>query len=274
MVDITKISSLTNLNTSTGTKASSGTGTDPLASKGGGQSAEDLRDQFLKILLTQMQNQNPLDPMDTKEMTGQLAQFSSLEQQINTNSKLDSMLTAMNSTASTSAFNYIGQTAELNSKNTILEDGKADWNYTISNPAETVTIKVSDASGKVLYSKDMKDIPSGTYSFVANKDDFSSAVAEGQVLTFSVTAKHITGVAIRSDISTTVKVDGVESGPKGISLRAGGLLFSMDDVLRFKTAPVATPTPTPSPTPASTPPVVATTPETAPETIPETEIAA
>lgn len=252
MVDITKISSLTNLGGSSGTKATSGTGTDakPTAN---GQSAEELRDQFLKILLTQMQNQNPLDPMDTKEMTGQLAQFSSLEQQINTNSKLDSMLTAMNSTASTSAFNYIGQTAELNSKNTVLEDGKADWNYTVNNEAETVTIKVSDATGKVLYSKDMKNVPSGTYSFVANKDDFSSPVAEGQVLTFSVTAKHITGVAIRSDISTTVKVDGVESGADGIHLRAGGLLFSLDDVLKFKTIAPAPTTPTTTSTTETTP---------------------
>ena len=55
-----------------------------------------------------------------------------------------------------------------------------------------------------------------------------------------ITATDIANKKITNEISTTVKVDGVESGPKGIDLRAGGLLFGLGDVTRFKT--VAAPT--------------------------------
>lgn len=62
------------------------------------------KDQFVKLLITQMQNQDPMDPMDGKDLAAQLAQFSSVEQLININTKLDtftSMLTAAPSTTGT-----------------------------------------------------------------------------------------------------------------------------------------------------------------------------
>jgi flagellar basal-body rod modification protein FlgD len=235
MIDIVKTSNLTNLGTTTGTRAQSGTADSGATATAGGQSADDLRNQFLGILLTQMQNQNPLDPMDTKEFTGQLAQFSSLEQQINTNSKLDNLVTAMNSNASTAAFNYIGQTAEVDSKMSIVEDGKLDWKYTVPSNVDNLTLKVKDSTGKVVYSKDIKSVESGTYNFSAETKDLDGSFTDGQILTFEVSGKDANGKNITSNISTTVKVDGIESSPTGIDLRAGGLLFSLDDVLRFKT---------------------------------------
>jgi branched-chain amino acid transport system ATP-binding protein len=120
MVEIVRVSGFNNLNGPTsGTRVSAQAEAPASASK---KKAEDLNNQFLSMLLTQMQNQNPTDPMDTKELTAQLAQFSSLEQQISTNEKLDNLITASNSNASTAAFGYIGQTAELKSNMTALEN--------------------------------------------------------------------------------------------------------------------------------------------------------
>ena len=249
MVDITKTSSLTTLGSTTGKKATSGTASTTTGSTATNPSdPETLKSQFLNILLTQMQNQNPLDPMDTKEFTGQLAQFSSLEQQINTNSKLDNLVTAMNSNASTSAFNYIGQTAELNSKDSAVTDGSVNWNYTVDTAAKSLTIKVKDADGKVLFTKDLSDVASGTYSFKAVQADLNSTVTDGQVLSFEVAGKDATDKAVTSSISTVVKVDGVESSSSGIDLRSGGLLYGLDDVIRFKTVAATTPTTTPTTT--------------------------
>jgi flagellar basal-body rod modification protein FlgD len=64
------------------------------------------KDQFVKLLVAQMQNQDPLNPMDGKDLAAQLAQFSSVEQLMNVNTKLDSiaqLLTPASSTSSTSA---------------------------------------------------------------------------------------------------------------------------------------------------------------------------
>lgn len=241
-VDIVKVSSLPNLGSTDGTKVQSGSGKTPDKTKADEENAELLKNQFLGILLTQMKNQNPLDPMDTKEFTGQLAQFSSLEQQINTNDKLNNLLTAVQSSAASSAFSYIGQTAEIDSKLTVVEDGAVDWNYAVKTNADTVNVKIKDSKGKVLYEKDLGAVTSGTYSLNATKAELGSTLENGEVLTLEVTAKNSAGVKVPINISTTVKVDGVESGANGIELRSGGLLYGLDDVLRFKTT---APTPTP-----------------------------
>lgn len=243
MVDNVKISPLPYLGTTTGTKATSGAGDAVDGGTDKPNEAEKLQTQFLSILLTQMKNQNPLDPMDTKEFTGQLAQFSSLEQQITTNSKLDNMLTSLQSSASTAAFGYIGQTAELGSNMTVVQDGVADWNYALPNNAETVTIKIKDSNGKVVYEKEEKNVVSGTYSFSAKPEDFDGEVKDGDILKMEITAKHVTGTAIKADISTNIKVEGVETTASGIYLRSSGLLYGLDDVLRFTaTKPVTPPT--------------------------------
>src|SRR5450432_3062771 len=72
-------------------------------------------DTFLKILTAQIQNQDPLQPMDSAQFTQQLVQFSGVEQQIKANTSLDKLLTASQSTAGASLSGYLGQTAEINS---------------------------------------------------------------------------------------------------------------------------------------------------------------
>lgn len=251
MVDITKVSSLSSLTTSTGTKITSGkaaaedTGTKDAS---GADTASDLKNQFMSILLTQMQHQNPLDPMDTKEFTGQLAQFSSLEQQIDTNSKLDKMVTAMGSNASTAAFGYIGQNAEVNSKMSVVEDGAVDFKYALGSDVKSGTIKLKDQNGTVVFEQNLNDVDSGTYSLNVSGADFKSAVANGQILTLEVAGTDANDKAVSTDISTTMKVDGVETSSDGVNLRSGGLLFGLSDVLKFTSITPAVATGT---TPAS-----------------------
>lgn len=245
MVDITRISALNNLSSTTtgGTRAtSSSSTTDSSSTSSATKKAEELQSQFLKILLTQMQNQNPTDPMDTKELTGQLAQFSTLEQQITTNAKLDQLISASGSNASTAAFGYIGQTAELSSPMTAIEDDTADWKYALASNADKLSIKVKDEQGRVVYEKTDTNVQSGTYSMTLNKSDMAYALDNGQVLTLSITATDQTGKSVSSEISTTVKVDGVESSSDGIDLRSGNLIYGLSDVKRFKSAATATTT--------------------------------
>ena len=242
MVDIIRVNGFNSLNGPTAGTRVATTNSSDSASSASKKKAEDLNNQFLSMLLTQMQNQNPTDPMDTKELTAQLAQFSSLEQQISTNEKLDNLITASNSNASTAAFGYIGQTAEIKTNMTALENGEADWQYALNGNADKINIKIKDDKGRVVYEKNDTNIPSGTYSVTAKKADFAFPVENGQVLKLEITATDKINKKISNEISTTVKVDGVESGPSGIDLRAGGLLFGLGDVTRFKsvtTAPTA-----------------------------------
>jgi flagellar basal-body rod modification protein FlgD len=241
MVDITRVSGINNLNTSTtsGVRVPK-TDTSTTGGANGAQNrAEELQTQFLKILLTQMQNQNPTDPMDTKEFTGQLAQFSSLEQQITTNSKLDQLVESIGANASTAAFGYIGQTAELGSNLTSLENNAADWKYALNGNADKINIKIKDEQGRVVFEKSDRNIQAGTYSLNALKSDFTYPVENGQVLKLEITATNQQGAKVRTETSTSVKVDGVESGPDGIELRSGNLLFNLGDVKRFRSQSTA-----------------------------------
>jgi flagellar basal-body rod modification protein FlgD len=227
----------------TGTKAvinSGDTKTDSKTSDAQ-KKADDLQKQFLNILLTQLKNQNPLDPMDTKEFTGQLAQFSSLEQQINTNVKLDTLLDSIQNNAASSAFTYIGKEADIASSMTTYQNGSADWTYELPTNAKKVTIKVLDSSGNVLHQQSMSNVTSGSYGLQVNASDLNPPPAEGSVLTLSIDAVGADEKAIEAAISTTVMIDGVETGENGVDMRAGGLLFGLNDISKIRT---------PQPTPA------------------------
>lgn len=234
MVDITQISTSGTLNTSSGVKVtspSSGT-TDTAAA----DSVDKFKQQFMSILLTQMQNQNPLDPMDTKEFTGQLAQFSSLEQQVTMNSKLDSLLGAIQTSSVATSFGYIGQTVELETPMTTFQGGSADWTYAFNKDAAEMVVKVKNESGQTVYEQTMSNVDSGTYSLSLTQEDLSGTVPEGSVLTLSIEAKDVNGDKIDMETTTTVKVDGIESGEDGISIRSGNLVFEAGDIRKVISA--------------------------------------
>ncbi len=259
MANITQISGSSDLSTLSGTKLSSSSSTTSSTSTTTDSSktkSDQLKNQFLNILLTQMQHQNPLDPMDTKEFTGQLTQFSALEQQIDTNTKLDTMVSALKQNTVTTAFNYIGQYVDLNNATTAMQNNAAHWTYALPADAANVNLKITDASGKTLYSGAMQNtsggssISKGTYNFDITNADLTTAQADGTVLKFEVTAtdakgKPVTGTdgkAIVPTIHTTVKVESVQSDSTGTYLQAGGILFAIGDVKKIVTAPTTTTT--------------------------------
>lgn len=253
MASITQISTATDFSATSGTKVGTGTTTSTSSgSSAASDNATKLKNQFLTILLTQMQHQNPLDPMDTKEFTGQLTQFSSLEQQIDTNSKLDGLLSTLSKNNLTSAFNYIGQYVDLDTETTAVQNGAANWSYSLPKEAKSVAVKVTDSSGVAVYNSTLQNtnggnITAGTYALGLTSADLPASVTNGAPLKLTITALGADGKAITTDIHTTVKVDSVQSTDKGIYLQAGGIVFEMTDVKKIVPAPTQ-----PTTTPATT----------------------
>lgn len=250
MANITQLSTSTDLSNLSGTKITSPATTSNSSTTAATKSATDLKNRFLSILLTQMQHQNPMDPMDTKDFTAQLTQFSSLEQQIDTNSKLDGLLSSLKQSTLSSAFGYIGQYVDLNNSTSTMQSGKANWTYALPKDAANVNVKITDASGKTVYSGAMKntsggsDMTAGTYNFGIENADLTKAQADGAVLKFSITATDKTGAAITPTVHTTVKVESVQSDKDGTYLQAGGILFAIGDVQKIVAAPKDTTTTT------------------------------
>lgn len=167
-------------------------------------------DEFLILLTTQLQNQDPLNPTDTDKFTDQLVQFSQVEQQINTNQKLDTLLVNELNNNAGLALNYVGLDITYPSTE-IGFDGinSNEITYVLPEAAGTAKINIRDEAGEVIYSADVsgvegtqkftwdgknsggETVPAGTYGFTIDALDFDNKAIENIP---TVVTGHVTGV--------------------------------------------------------------------------------
>lgn len=114
----------------------------------------DNYDTFLVLLTAQLQNQDPLAPMDSTQFTQQLVQFSQVEQQIRTNEQLEGLVGQYQAASAGAALSYIGKSAIVEGNETIFaggEDATANWAYRLDDPADSVKIKIKNSSGATVF---------------------------------------------------------------------------------------------------------------------------
>ena len=107
-------------------------------------------DNFLTMLTTQLQNQDPLSPLDSTEFTNQLVQFSQLEQQINQSGKIDDLIALQKSAEAAAALGYLGNEVEMISAVTMLDGGSAKFAYHMPIDAKTSKITIFDNEGNIV----------------------------------------------------------------------------------------------------------------------------
>jgi len=120
--------------------------------------------EFLQLLTTQLQNQDPLSPMDTNQFTQQLVMFAQVEQQMNTNNSLSTLVTLQQGAQATQALALVGATVVVNGSSEQLSNGQATWTLNASKPA-AATITIADSTGRTAYS--------GTFSVNAGSQSFT-----------------------------------------------------------------------------------------------------
>jgi flagellar basal-body rod modification protein FlgD len=183
---------------------------------------------FLTLLTTQLKNQNPLDPLDTNQFTSQLVQFASVEQQINMNQQLTTLVAMQKATQTTSAMSFLGSTATVDGSSTALASGRASWSFSADKPS-TGTVSIKDSTGQTAYS--------GTFALNAGSQNFTwdgrgnngTQWPDG-TYTLSITAKDASGQAVA--VSTTVNgtVDAVDLTQNPPTLKIGGQSFGLDKI--------------------------------------------
>lgn len=135
-------------NTGAGTGAPSASPAAQTASTAGATLAGNFND-FLKLLMTQLQNQDPTSPLDTNQFTSQLVQFASVEQQINANTNLTQLIQLTQGEQVLQASNLVGKQVIVQSDHIPLENGAGHVNFTASS-AQPVAISIfSDAGTKI-----------------------------------------------------------------------------------------------------------------------------
>ncbi|MEZ5930539.1 MAG: flagellar hook capping FlgD N-terminal domain-containing protein [Alphaproteobacteria bacterium] len=167
-------------------------------------------DDFLKLLTTQLQNQDPTSPMDADEFTRQLVQFSSVEQQIKSNETLGELASLMQAEKLSQSVSYLGAEVEVEGNVFGLgEDGVATLHYELERPANTVLIRISDEFGRTLALKP-GEIGSGPQSLTWDGRGDNGVQYSDGVFKFEVIAQSIEGDPIDATTKISGTVDSVE----------------------------------------------------------------
>ena len=190
-------------------------------------------DTFLKLLTSQLQNQDPLSPMDSNQFTQQLVMYSQVEQQITTNDNLSSLIALQKSAAGANAVSYLGRTAYTQGGNTSLADGAANWRYTLPNDAATVTLTVTDANGRTVYTG-TGDKTLGDHDFAWDGKNNAGIVQPAGTYTLAVTAKKADGTKLTPTVNGVGVVKEVDMSGVDPKVTVGAREVSLSEVVGLK----------------------------------------
>jgi flagellar basal-body rod modification protein FlgD len=188
-------------------------------------------DTFLTLLTTQLKNQDPTAPMDSNQFTQQLVEFSQVEQQINTNTNLNTLITQGQSQIGTYATSYLGKSVSVTNGNAALSNGQANWTYTLGTAASQALLTVSDANGKVVYAG-TGGTAQGANPFNWNgQDNNGNQLADG-TYTLAVTAKAADGSAVTSNVSSQGVVSEIDMSSGTPKLVVNGMELGLGDIAK------------------------------------------
>jgi flagellar basal-body rod modification protein FlgD len=105
---------------------------------------------FLTLLTTQLQNQNPLDPLDTNQFTQQLVQFAGVEQQLKTNDQLGTLVSLQQTAQSTQALGFVGKTAMVDGSTATMTNGSANWILGVKTDSN-VNVSITNSTGQTVF---------------------------------------------------------------------------------------------------------------------------
>jgi flagellar basal-body rod modification protein FlgD len=185
---------------------------------------------FLTLLTTQLKNQDPTSPMDTNQFTQQLVEFSGVEQQINTNNNLQTLISLQTSSETVAALPMVGKTIQYNESTAPLSSGQASFTYTLPTNAAAANLLVEDANGNIVY-QTTADTSAGSHSFLWNGQNISGTTSPDGAYSLAVVAADATGKAISATVTATGTVDGVSVNNNVPTFDIGGIKVPMSDLL-------------------------------------------
>ena len=197
---------------------------------------------FLTLLTTQLQNQNPLEPLDTNQFTEQLVAFAGVEQQLRTNDQLESLLALQKVGYNVTALGFVGAHVTVDGSETELRDGLAVWYLSSPTPA-TAHIEIQDKDGNAIYTE-TKTLDATTQPFQWTGKTSSGTMAPDGTYKVVVTALDASGQPVQIGTSFSGVVDQVDVSGEEPLLLIGATLTTMDKIRSVERL-VETPPPQP-----------------------------
>ena len=191
----------------------------------------DTYNNFLLLLTKQLQNQDPLNPMDTAQFTQQLVGFSQVEQQIASNKSLEKLIGLQSSTNAFGAVSFLGNEVAVDSDHLSLKGGKAKFQYEIDQAASKAMMTVIDSTGKVVLVQEANR-GVGTYNVDWNgKDAFGNQLPDGEYRV-AVAYSDDQGKTYQAKITSYGVVDSTEIADGEVKLFVGSVGFPLDKILK------------------------------------------
>ncbi len=158
-------------------------------SSGSTSAAQDTQDQFLKLLVTQMKNQDPLNPMDNAQVTSQMAQLSTVTGIEKLNTTLQTMSTALGAAQSLQAAGMIGRSVLAPGSSLALSSsGTASGGFALDQPVDSVVVTIKNSAGAVVHTATMGAQQAGNVLFQWDGATDSGGTAAPGTYTFEVSA--------------------------------------------------------------------------------------
>jgi flagellar basal-body rod modification protein FlgD len=184
---------------------------------------------FLTLLTTQLQNQNPLDPLDTNQFTQQLVEFAGVQQQLNTNDSLATLVSLQQTAQSTQALGFVGKTAVVNGSTAALTNSTATWQLNVPT-ASTVNVTIASSTGQTVFSGSYAVNAGNNQPFIWNGQGSDGTQLPDGNYTMTATAKDASNntVAVSTQIEGVVSSVDLTQSPPLLSI--GGQTYTVSQI--------------------------------------------
>jgi len=215
------MSSIGPTTSSTGTASTTKTGTQTLG-----------KDDFLKLLVTQLQHQDPLSPLEPDQLTAQLAQFSQLEQLTGVNERLDKLAGQSKDSGGAALLNLLGKRVSFDGSTLVVQGGKTPTvRYTVPESADKVTATVRSSDGTAVRVVDLGAQGTGQHTFAFDgKGALGTVLPDGSYRLEIAASKKGQTTPTSFSLLTEATVDGVDLTADPPALLVGGNTISFDQV--------------------------------------------
>jgi|SRR5580658_5679944 flagellar basal-body rod modification protein FlgD len=184
---------------------------------------------FLTLLTTQLQNQNPLDPLDTNQFTQQLVEFSSVEQQINMNANLQTLISLQQTSEATSAMQFLGSNVTLGGTTASLAaNSPATWSLNSASPA-TASVTITSSTGQTAFSGTVS-LNAGSQSYSWNGQGNNGVTWPAGQYTLAINATSANGQPVTVSTQVQGTVSGVNLSQNPPQLIVGGQSYPISAI--------------------------------------------
>lgn len=193
---------------------------------------------FLELLTTQLQNQNPLEPMDSDQFTEQLVQYSGVEQQIQSNELLENLISINSSQTATNIVGFIGNSITADGDVTRFQNSEASWYYDVPENATNVEVTIRDAmTGSVAYTDTIGVVEAGRQTYRWDGTTNNGTIPVDGEYQITVTAQDPDGATYQLNTLVEGVVTGVDFETEEPYLRVGDTLISLSQLREVNTVP-------------------------------------